>query len=405
MAAALQSTDRLAPDELSAWLRLLLTPGVGRTTARRLLAACGGAQDIWSGPPSAWHGLVTAAQAHALQTVPQRLDQLVAATAQWLDQPASGQLHAVLALGHPQYPQALLQTEDPPLLLHVQGSERCMTGSGPWFPYPQSLAMVGSRGPTVQGAANARAMAQALAEAGLCIVSGLAQGVDGAAHEGALRAAPRLGGLAAPVTIAVVGTGLDQVYPRRHAALAREVASHGLIVSEYPLGTGPMAAHFPQRNRIIAGLSQGTLVVEAALQSGSLITARLASEQGREVFAIPGSIHAPQSRGCHALLRQGAKLVETAQDVLDELQGTAVRLPLAKPVPAAAAAAAAVQSAQHHENDATLRALAHDPLSLDELMDRTGMDAAALQAHLLELELEGRVERLPGGLFQRLAQA
>ncbi|SDX88695.1 DNA-processing protein DprA [Delftia lacustris] len=401
MAAALQSTDRLAPDELSAWLRLLLTPGVGRTTARRLLAACGGAQDIWSGPPSAWHGLVTAAQAHALQTVPQRLGQLVAATAQWLDKPASGQLHAVLVLGHPQYPQALLQTEDPPLLLHVQGSERCMAGPGPWFPYPQSLAMVGSRGPTVQGAANARAMAQALAEAGLCIVSGLAQGVDGAAHEGALRAAPRLGGLAAPVTIAVVGTGLDQVYPRSHAALAREVASHGLIVSEYPLGTGPMAAHFPQRNRIIAGLSQGTLVVEAALQSGSLITARLASEQGREVFAIPGSIHAPQSRGCHALLRQGAKLVETAQDVLDELQGTAARLPLPKPVPAAAA----VQSAQDSESDATLRALAHDPLSLDELMDRTGMDAAALQARLLELELDGRVERLPGGLFQRLAQA
>lgn len=401
MAAALQSTDRLAPEELSAWLRLLLTPGVGRTTARRLLAACGGAQNIWSGPPAAWQGLVTAAQAHSLQTVPQRLEQLVAATAQWLDQPASGQSHAVLALGHPQYPQALLQTEDPPLLLHVQGSERCMAGSGPWFPYPQSLAMVGSRGPTVQGAANARAMAQALAEAGLCIVSGLAQGVDGAAHEGALRAVLRTGAQAAPVTIAVVGTGLDQVYPRRHIGLAREVASHGLIVSEYPLGTGPMAAHFPQRNRIIAGLSQGTLVVEAALQSGSLITARLASEQGREVFAIPGSIHAPQSRGCHALLRQGAKLVETAQDVLDELQGTAVRLPLAKQVPAAAA----VQSAQHHENDATLRALAHDPLSLDELMDRTGMDAAALQAHLLELELEGRVERLPGGLFQRLAQA
>ena len=403
MAAALQSTDRLAPEELSAWLRLLLTPGVGRTTARRLLAACGGAQNIWSGPPAAWQGLVTAAQAHSLQTVPQRLEQLVAATAQWLDQPASGQSHAVLALGHPQYPQALLQTEDPPLLLHVQGSERCMAGSGPWFPYPQSLAMVGSRGPTVQGAANARAMAQALAEAGLCIVSGLAQGVDGAAHEGALRAVLRTGAQAAPVTIAVVGTGLDQVYPRRHIGLAREVASHGLIVSEYPLGTGPMAAHFPQRNRIIAGLSQGTLVVEAALQSGSLITARLASEQGREVFAIPGSIHAPQSRGCHALLRQGAKLVETAQDVLDELQGTAVRLPLAKPVPATAAAA--VQSAQDPESDATLRALAHDPLSLDELMDRTGMDAAALQAHLLELELEGRVERLPGGLFQRLAHA
>lgn len=396
MAAALQSTDRLAPDELSAWLRLLLTPGVGRTTARRLLAACGGAQDIWSGPPSAWHGLVTAAQAHALQTVPQRLDQLVAATAQWLDQPASGQLHAVLALGHPQYPQALLQTEDPPLLLHVQGSERCMTGSGPWFPYPQSLAMVGSRGPTVQGAANARAMAQALAEAGLCIVSGLAQGVDGAAHEGALRAAPRLGGLAAPVTIAVVGTGLDQVYPRRHAALAREVASHGLIVSEYPLGTGPMAAHFPQRNRIIAGLSQGTLVVEAALQSGSLITARLASEQGREVFAIPGSIHAPQSRGCHALIRQGAKLVESAQDVLEEL----------RPATRVSAAAPQVTPAEPDTSiSPLLEALGFDPLGLDALQARTGLPIDMLQARLLELELEGRVGRLPGGLFQRIARA
>lgn len=163
MAAALQSTDRLAPDELSAWLRLLLTPGVGRTTARRLLAACGGAQDIWSGPPSAWHGLVTAAQAHALQTVPQRLDQLVAATAQWLDQPASGQLHAVLALGHPQYPQALLQTEDPPLLLHVQGSERCMTGPAPWFPYPQSLAEAFVSKTATIAPARIEAMAQRLA--------------------------------------------------------------------------------------------------------------------------------------------------------------------------------------------------------------------------------------------------
>lgn len=397
MAAALQSTDRLAPDELSAWLRLLLTPGVGRTTARRLLAACGSAQAIWSGPPSTWQGLATAAQAHALGTEPQRLAPLLAATLRWLEEAATGQLHAMVPLGHRQYPQALLQTQDPPLLLHVQGSAACMAGPEPWFPYPQSLAMVGSRGPTAQGAANARAMAQALAEAGLCIVSGLAQGVDGAAHEGALHAAPRPGEGGRPLTIAVVGTGLDQVYPRRHAALAREVASHGLIVSEYPLGTGPMAAHFPQRNRIIAGLSQGTLVVEAALQSGSLITARLASEQGREVFAIPGSIHAPQSRGCHALLRQGAKLVETAQDVLEELQGMATRLP--------GAARAAPAAAREHEDDSTLRALAHDPLSLDDLMDRTGMDAAALQAHLLELELDGRVERLPGGLFQRLARA
>jgi DNA processing protein len=329
--------------------------------------------------------------------VPQRLEPLLAATVRWLQESAEGQLHAVVPLGHPRYPQALLQTEDPPLLLHVRGSAACMAGPHPWFPYPQSLAMVGSRGPTAQGTANARAMAQALAEAGLCIVSGLAQGVDGAAHEGALRAASRPGEETRPLTIAVVGTGLDQVYPRRHAALAREVACLGLLVSEYPLGTEPMPAHFPQRNRIIAGLSQGTLVVEAALQSGSLITARLASEQGREVFAIPGSIHAPQSRGCHALLRQGAKLVETAQDVLDELQGMAARLP---PVPVAAPPAA-----EDRDEDPVLRALAHDPLSLDGLMDRTGMEAAALQACLLELELEGRVERLPGGMFQRLAQA
>ncbi|CAB5700781.1 DNA protecting protein DprA [Delftia tsuruhatensis] len=398
MAAVLQPIDRMAPEELRAWLRLLLTPGVGRATARRLLAACDGVLDIWGGPPSRWQRLVTEAQAHALGAMPPRLEPVLSATGQWLDEAVDGQLHAVVPLGHPRYPQALLQTEDPPLLLHVQGSVQCMVGAGPWFPYPQSLAMVGSRSPTAQGASNARAMAQALAEAGLCIVSGLAQGVDGAAHEGALRAVPGMGLENMPRTIAVVGTGLDQVYPRSHTALAREVACQGLIVSEYPLGTGPMATNFPQRNRIIAGLSQGTLVVEAALQSGSLITARLASEQGREVFAIPGSIHAPQSRGCHALLRQGAKLVETAQDVLDELQGMATRLP-AMPSPSAAA------PAPEEDRDPTLRALSHDPLSLDALMDRTGMDAAVQQARLLELELEGRIERLPGGLYQRLSLA
>lgn len=395
MTEAGAACEEPAPQELAAWLRLLLTPGVGRAAARRLLAACGGAQQIWT-ERHAWNGLVSAAQAHALAALPPRFESQLAATRQWLDGAAPGQAHALLPLGHPRYPHPLLQTEDPPLLLFVQGSARCMPAGRPWFPFPQSLAMVGSRNPTAQGLANARAMAQALADAGLCIVSGLAQGIDAAAHEGALRSAPTAGG-ATPLTIAVVGTGLDQVYPRRHAALAHEIAGHGLIVSEYPLGSEPLPAHFPQRNRIIAGLSQGTLVVEAALRSGSLITARLASEQGREVFAIPGSIHAPQARGCHALLRQGAKLVETAQDVLDELQGMAAALPLR--------AAAAVSPAEPEDGDATLRALAHDPLALDELMDRTGMDAAGLQARLLELELDGRVERLPGGLYQRLSRA
>jgi DNA processing protein len=250
--------------------------------------------------------------------------------------------------------------------------------------------MVGSRNPTPQGLANARQFALALAEGGLTIVSGLALGVDGAAHEGALECADTQH----LPTVAVVGTGLDRVYPRQHQVLAHRIAQRGLLLSEFPLGTPPAAAHFPQRNRIIAGLSRGTLVVEAALQSGSLITARLATEQGREVFAIPGSIHAPQSRGCHALIKQGAKLVESAQDVLEEvLPGTA-----------AAAGTAAKQPGPAVPESALLAALGHEPLRLDALQGRTGLDTASLQAELMTLELEGHVARLPGGLFQRVSR-
>jgi DNA processing protein len=215
-------------------------------------------------------------------------------------------------------------------------------------------------------------------------VSGLALGVDGAAHAGALEG----GG----TTIAVVGTGLDTVYPRRHDALANRIAERGLLISEYPLGTPPLAANFPQRNRIIAGLSQGTLVVEAAVRSGSLITARFAAEQGREVFAIPGSIHAPQSRGCHALIRQGAKLVESAQDILEDLR-------IADP----SGHRTEPDQAAEPVND-LLRAVGHDPVSFDALQARTGLDTATLQARLLELELEGEVGRMPGGLLQRITQ-
>ena len=238
-------------------------------------------------------------------------------------------------------------------------------------------------------------MAQALAEQGLCIVSGLARGIDAAAHEGALQSKASK----APRTIAVVGTGLDQVYPRAHTALAQQIALHGLVISEYPLGSEPLPRHFPQRNRIISGLSQGTLVVEAALQSGSLITARLASEQGREVFAIPGSIHAPQAKGCHALLRQGAKLVETAADILDELQG------LNMPASLTHKALAAIKNEVSEQEPELLRALGHDPMTLDTLMARTGWDAAHLQAQLMELELDGMVARLPGGLYQRITHS
>ena len=384
------------PDaETLAWLRLLLTPGIGRITARKLLAKAGGAEEIWQLPLSAWAECSTQAQIKALAQLPPDWNRHCETLAHWLTTPATGTQHALTYLGHSQYPDSLLQTEDPPLLLFVQGPEALLNSGAPWFPYPATLAMVGSRNPSAQGIINARDMAQALAEQGLCIVSGLARGIDAAAHEGALQSKASK----APSTIAVVGTGLDQVYPRAHTALAQQIALHGLVISEYPLGSEPLPRHFPQRNRIISGLSQGTLVVEAALQSGSLITARLASEQGREVFAIPGSIHAPQAKGCHALLRQGAKLVETAADILDELQG--INMPVS-PTPQAQEAIKTKVSEQEPE---LLQALGHDHMPLDTLMARTGWDAAHLQAQLMELELDGMVARLPGGLFQRITHS
>ncbi len=376
-------------DELAAWLRLSLTPGVGNGAARRLLAAFGLPQAVFAQTEAAWQSCVTAAQARALAAVPEELDALLEQTWQWLQADAEP-ARAIVTLGDAAYPPALLATEDPPLLLYLLGAPQFVRGR-PFAP-PRCLAMVGSRNPTAQGADHARQFARALRAAGLTIVSGLALGVDAAAHEGALQGPPDP---ATPATIAVVGTGLDRVYPRANKELAHRIARHGLLVSEYPLGTPPLAANFPKRNRIISGLSQGTLVVEAALASGSLITARLAAEQGREVFAIPGSIHAPQSRGCHALLRQGAKLVETAQDVLEEL-----RLPAAEQAPASDAPPPAAPA--HQE---VLDALGFDPLGLDALVARTGLPAATLQVRLLELELDGQVARLPGGLFQRVGSA
>jgi DNA processing protein len=250
---------------------------------------------------------------------------------------------------------------------------------------------VGSRNPTPQGTQTAQAFARHLAQQGITIVSGLAHGIDAAAHPGALAASA-----ATLPTIAVVGTGLDRVYPRQNQALAREVAQRGLLVSEFAPGTPPVAANFPKRNRIIAGLSRGTLVVEAALQSGSLITARLATEQGKDVFAIPGSIHGTQSRGCHALIREGARLVESVQDILDEWRWSA-----AAPV---ATLDGSPSCEAGEPDDALLDAMGADPVSLDALQARTGWPTDQLQARLLELELDGHVGRLPGQLFQRLAQ-
>lgn len=386
-------------EELAAWLRLTLTPGVGNEAARKLLAAFGLPDAIFRQSAAALTQVVSAAQAAALRTEAPGLAAQLDATWNWLQDghDSSGQRH-IAALGDVNYPDSLLAIDDPPLLLYLLGRIDLEKNQPPAPHFlDNSIAIVGSRNPTPQGAANARQFARSLSEAGLTVVSGLALGVDGAAHEGALDGAgndPRR-----LATMAVVGTGLDRVYPKDHRDLAHRIAQHGLIISEYPLGTPPLAANFPRRNRIIAGLSRGTLVIEAALKSGSLITARLAAEQGKEVFAIPGSIHSTQSRGCHALIRQGAKLVESAQDVLEEL-----RMPAASHVTAAHATAAA-GTGQANMKNSLLEAMGFDPVGLDALVARTGIDAAGLQAQLMELELDGQVARLPGGLFQRMARA
>ncbi|MCG2594794.1 DNA-processing protein DprA [Ramlibacter sp. XY19] len=365
--------------ELAAWLRLTLAPGLGSHAARQLLRAFGSPSAIFQQDVAALTQVVEQGEAGKLRREPPDFDQHIAATWAWLQQDQAQR--ALVTLGDPEYPESLLQIADPPLLLYRLGR--------PLTEVRVALAMVGSRNPTAQGLQNAREFARALAGQGLTIVSGLALGIDGAAHDGALE------GAQADVlaTIAVVGTGLDRVYPARHRALAHRIAERGALVSEYPIGTPPLPHNFPRRNRLISGLSQGTLVVEAAVQSGSLITARLAAEQGKEVFAIPGSIHSPQARGCHVLLREGAKLAESAQDVLEELQ-------LAPRAPRVDA-----DEAEEGEDDPLLSAMGYDPVGLDALIARTGIPAPQLQATLLELELAGHVARLPGGLFQRVGTA
>ena len=374
-------------EELTAWLRLSLTDGVGNDAAQRLLTHFGSPEAVFEQPASALREVVSSAQADALLEPPLTLEMQLALTQHWLAQSHAACERAVWCLGDAQYPAALLQLSDPPLMLYAQGQLS--------WPLPPAVAVVGSRNPTPQGAQTAEQLSEALARAGLCVVSGLALGVDGAAHRGALQSGKStdVQNMSMLSTIAVVGTGLDRVYPRQHHALAQAITQHGWLLSEYPLGTPPLAHHFPRRNRLIAALGQGTLVVEAALQSGSLITAHLALELGREVMAIPGSIHAPQSRGCHALIKEGAKLVETAHDVLEELQ----------PLPTGLL--------MHNSNDEATTAspehpllahMGHVPVSLDALQTRSAWDAPALLGALLTLELEGVVARLPGGLYQRL---
>lgn len=372
--------------ELAAWLSLLDRPGLGNVTLRRLLAAFGTPEAVLAASPVAWREAAgpRVADALAAATTPDTTEARLATALAWLAGGPGGTRHA-LALGDARYPPALLQTADPPLLLFAEGDLSLLRRP--------ALAVVGSRHATPQGLDHAQQFAAHLSRAGLTIVSGLALGIDGAAHEGALAGAGS--------TIAVIGTGPDQIYPRRHAALTRRIAEQGLVLSEFAPGVPAMAPNFPRRNRIIAGLALGTLVVEAAPQSGSLITARLALDCNREVFAIPGSIHSPQSRGCHHLIKQGAKLVESAEDILSELR---------RPGPLPWATPAEPGEAPDEDDDPdgsaadpVLRALGHDPMSLDSLCARTGWPPGELTARLLDLELGGQVSRLPGGLFQRRA--
>ncbi|MBB5389911.1 MULTISPECIES: DNA-processing protein DprA [unclassified Herbaspirillum] len=379
------------PASLEAWLRLTLTDGVGSETGRRLLGAFGLPGLVLRAGRAALEALVTPRVANALCKPPgAAMRTHIDATLAWAEAPGN----AIVTLADAHYPRALLNIPDPPLLLYVRGNIALLEAN--------ALAVVGSRNATAQGLAHAERFSEQLSHAGLAIVSGLALGIDAAAHVGGLRGPGS--------TVAVIGTGIDIDYPPRNRALAQRIAQEGCIVSEYPLGMPPLAANFPRRNRLISGLARAVLVVEAAAQSGSLITARMAAEQGRDVFAIPGSIHSPLAKGCHQLIRQGAKLIETTQDILEEMpplfaaKGNAS---LASPDWQRSQPAGAEGVGGAGNDDAAtalvMQAMGHDPVGTDTLGARCKLDAAQLSAILLALELAGRIEVLPGARYRRLA--
>ena len=395
----------------SDWLRLCLIPGIGDSAIRKLLGAFGLPAQVFAASRTALAH--AAGETHAGRVRAALDDAAINAAVEqaltWLSAPEN---HLV-TLADADYPRGLLDTADPPPLLYLKGRRELLG-----LP---AVAIVGSRNATAQGIANAESFADALSRAGLCVVSGLALGIDAAAHRGALRAFPAPGsapaGAATPAgrgaphasavntgapaqagsTIAIIGTGIDIVYPARNRDLAHMIAVHGLIVSEFPLGAPAAASNFPRRNRIISGLSKGVVVIEAALKSGSLITARLAGEQGRDVFALPGSIHSPLSKGCHQLIKQGAKLVDSVDDILEELAQLG---PAGRSGTHAAAQPVTVDAA----HASLLDALGHEPAALDTLSARTGIATHTLSAQLLELELAGHITPLPGGLVQRITR-
>lgn len=367
----------MTPHALRCWLTLHRIPGLGAHALNALLAKFGSAEAVFAASraqlESELGGLTDVIDTVLAGPDPRVLKQDFA----WLEHAN----HHLLTIVDKEYPPLLREIAQPPPILFVSGDKKLLAS-------PQ-LAIVGSRNPTPTGIENSTAFARALSRVGLTITSGLALGIDSAAHRGALDAGS--------CTVAVVGTGIDRIYPERHNELAREIAEQGALVSEFPLGTPPKAENFPRRNRIISGLSLGTLVVEAALQSGSLITARHAVEQGREVFAIPGSIHSPLTRGCHALIRQGAKLVETAQDILEEL-GALTQL-AAQPLEPTETSDTTLENPRLAE---LLRYVGYDPVSVDILVERSGLTADYISSMLLELELHGVVEACPGGKYVRV---
>jgi DNA processing protein len=377
--------------ETEAWLRIAAAPGLGATRLAPLLAACGSAAGLVATARSAAAlgraGVEPAAipgeaTRRALTDPDARLlDRALA----WL---AASTEHRLLTWVDPAYPSLLREIPDPPVLLFLAGRAEAIGGL--------QLAIVGSRNPTPAGRENAHDFARHLAGCGLTITSGLARGVDGAAHRGALEAGGE--------TVAVCGSGLDRIYPPAHADLAADIMDRGALVAEFFPGTPPRRENFPRRNRLISGLSLGVLVVEAGLRSGSLITARMAGEQGREVFAIPGSIHNPLARGCHQLLRQGARLVESGADVLSEL-GALAAAGLAAPAPAGAAPEPSPATPAEEPDpayQALLEACGYEPVTAEILVQRTGLTAAEVSSMLLILELQGRLESGPGGRYTRI---
>jgi DNA processing protein len=371
--------------EPEAWLSLDLIPGLAGERVRVLLAKFGAPSATLAQPASS---IVAALNGAGLSRNSQKIAEAIAAGPEierlnaalaWLE----GESNHLLTLADSDYPSALLEIADPPPLLYLKGDRELLGRPG--------IAVVGSRNATPVGLQNAEAFSRSLSQSGLTIISGMALGIDAAAHRGGLD-----GGAS---SVAVVGTGLDLVYPARNKTLAKELVEKGLIISEFSLSTPALATNFPRRNRIISGLSRGVLVVEAALASGSLITARQAAEQGREVFAIPGSIHSPFSKGCHQLIKQGAKLVDEANDILIELQWrTATSKAAASP-----ASSDDLQTIEEATEDPILTAMGYDPVSIDALVERVEFAADQVMARLTELEIDGVIAPLPGGRYQRLA--